>query len=245
MKKQTKEWGCLPLGSSSVVDRVQEWITDQIIRGALRPGDKLPTEMELCRNLGAGRNSVREAIKKLEAYGVVYIKRAEGTFINECYSQKMLDPMLYGIILQSNNWQDFIDLRRVIDIGILYVMLRKEKSLEDMAALHRSLADLEERTADLNASVEEIHQADCQFHRQLTLLSHNPQLITLTDYINRITIPSRIETTRFILEQGKRDLYIRMHQKIVHIVETSDFSKIEQTVTEHYTFWARDKSAES
>ena len=86
----------------SVVDQVMDGIISQIIDGTLHPGDKLPTEMELCKQFGAGRNSVREAVKKLQAYGILYIKRADGTFVSENYNQKMLDPMLYSIILQKN-----------------------------------------------------------------------------------------------------------------------------------------------
>lgn len=36
-------------------------------------------------------------MKKLQAYGILYIKRADGTFVSENYNQKMLDPMLYSI----------------------------------------------------------------------------------------------------------------------------------------------------
>ena len=68
------------LQNKSVVENIIDKIISAIIAGELAPGDQLPTEIELCRDLGVGRNSVREAIKKLEAYGVVYIKRAEGTF---------------------------------------------------------------------------------------------------------------------------------------------------------------------
>ena len=75
----------------SVVDQVMDGIISQIIDGTLHPGDKLPTEMELCKQFGAGRNSVREAVKKLQAYGILYIKRADGTFVSENYNQKMLD----------------------------------------------------------------------------------------------------------------------------------------------------------
>ena len=42
------------LKNVSVVDSVKEFIVDQLIKGNLRPGDKLPTEAELCQNLGAG-----------------------------------------------------------------------------------------------------------------------------------------------------------------------------------------------
>ena len=71
----------------SVVDQVADGIISRIIDGSLHPGDKLPTEMELCRQFGAGRNSVREAVKKLQAYGILYIKRADGTFVSESYNQ--------------------------------------------------------------------------------------------------------------------------------------------------------------
>ena len=109
----------------SVVDQVMDGIISQIIDGTLHPGDKLPTEMELCKQFGAGRNSVREAVKKLQAYGILYIKRADGTFVSENYNQKMLDPMLYSIILQKNSWQEFVELRSVIDIGTLNIIIQR------------------------------------------------------------------------------------------------------------------------
>ena len=110
---------------TTVVNKVIDAITSDIIEGRLLPGDKLPTEMELCAKYGAGRNSVREAIKQLEANGVVYIKRADGTFVSTSYSPKLLDPMLYSIILKENSWQDFVELRSAIDIGILHVIVGK------------------------------------------------------------------------------------------------------------------------
>ena len=109
----------------SVVDQVMDGIIRQIISGELVPGGKLPTEMELCRQFGAGRNSVREAVKKLQAYGILYIKRADGTFVSETYNRKMLDPMLYSLILQHNSWKDFVELRAVIDIGTLNIIVQR------------------------------------------------------------------------------------------------------------------------
>lgn len=225
----------------SVVDSVVEWVVDQIVDGTLAPGDQLPTEAEMVLSLGVGRNSIREAIKKLEAYGVVYIKRAEGTFIAEKYSQKMLDPMLYGLILQNGDWKNFVDIRRAIDIGTLYVVVRQERRLEDMAQLHRALAELEEITSDPNASFSTIQEADNQFHSCLAKLTRNPMMVTLTTYIERLTVPSRMQTTRFIMEQGLRQEYIRLHQQIVRVVETGDADCIEQTVEDHYRFWEQSK----
>ena len=62
---------------------------------------------------------MREAIKILEAYGVVYIKRAEGTFVNDTYNHGMLDPMM----LDKNMRIDIIQVRKVLDTGMLYQII--------------------------------------------------------------------------------------------------------------------------
>ena len=67
--------------NKSVVQTVVDSITKAIINGELRPGDKIPTEMELADSFGVGRNSIREAIKILVYYGILEIRRAEGTFV--------------------------------------------------------------------------------------------------------------------------------------------------------------------
>ena len=65
-----------PVGGQSVVNKIVDNITNAIINGELNPGDKIPTEAELSESMGAGRNSVREAIKVLGGIiGVVHIKR--------------------------------------------------------------------------------------------------------------------------------------------------------------------------
>ena len=60
-----------PMDNRSVVDRIIARITNAIISGELLPGQKIPTESELCESMHVGRNSVREAIKVLVAMGVL------------------------------------------------------------------------------------------------------------------------------------------------------------------------------
>ena len=51
------------IGTKSVVEQIVDSIVNAIIEGELKPGDKIPTETELCNSMNVGRNSVREAIK--------------------------------------------------------------------------------------------------------------------------------------------------------------------------------------
>ena len=221
----------------SVVDQIMDGIVDAIIEGKLSPGDKLPTEPELAALYEAGRNSVREAIKKLEAYGVVYIKRADGTFISENYNQKMLDPMLYSIILQKNSWKDFVELRSVIDIGTLEVIIDGAKPGDSYRDLHRILLRMETEFFEDTPSVEKIMMYDTEFHSAIARRANNPQLVTITDYITRLTLPSRKRTVGEIMESGKEKEFVALHRQMLEIIENRERDKIVKTVQDHYVYW--------
>ena len=137
------------VGGQSIVNKIVDNITNAIINGELNPGDKIPTEAELSESMGVGRNSVREAIKVLEAYGVVHIKRAEGTFVSQEYDSKMIYPVLYGIILQKDSTKQIVELRKVIDVGLLQLAVDKLKSREleksQMEAIEHAMEELERR----------------------------------------------------------------------------------------------------
>jgi len=221
----------------SVVDRVMDGIVTEIIEGRLGPGDKLPTEMELCRKFDAGRNSVREAIKKLEANGVVYIKRADGTFVTENYNKKMLDPMLYNVILHKNSWQDFVELRSVIDIGTLQVIISGAKPGETYTEERRILLKMEEALYEDEPSVEKVIDLDMQFHAAIAARANNPQVVTITEYITKLTVPSRRAAVSGILEKGNIQEFISLHRQMLDIIEKREADKVVSTVLDHYIYW--------
>lgn len=221
----------------SVVDRVADGIVTGIIEGRFGPGSKLPTEPELCREYDAGRNSVREAIKKLEANGVVYIKRADGTFVSEAYNQKLLDPMLYQIILQKNSWKDFVQLRAVIEIGTLYVIIGEEWEEADIARLERILKEMEEAIHKEIPDVEQVMDADTRFHAAIAAMGHNPQLVTITEYITRLTIPSRKKTVCDVIQKGETGHFIELHKEVLEVIKKRQSSAVVKTVQDHYVYW--------
>ena len=99
----------MPKGSISeiIIDR----ITQALVSGELKPGDKIPTETEFSERLGVGRNAVREAIKVLVAFGVLEIRRAEGTFVVSEYNRNLLNPMIYGLILSEHNMEELLNVK--------------------------------------------------------------------------------------------------------------------------------------
>ena len=229
------------LQNKSVVESIIDRIVSAIIEGELGPGDRLPTEMELCRDLGVGRNSVREAIKKLEAYGVVYIKRAEGTFVSETYNRRMLDPMLYGMILQKDSWQDLIELRRVLDIGTLDVVISHQVTEEQLDTLKACVEQMERAMDVEKPSVTAIMEADSEFHMAIARFTGNEQLVNITDYITRITIPSRRKTIKRVLEEGGTEHFIDLHRQLIQVIEHQKYEQISKAVMDHYVYWKEEE----
>lgn len=223
--------------AKSVVDHVVDGVISEIIEGRLVPGGKLPTEMELCAQFGVGRNSVREAVKKLQAYGILYIKRAEGTFVSENYNQKMLDPMLYSIILQHSNWIEFVGLRAAIDIGTLNVIIQEQDIAAFLPDLYRTYGELSAELHSQAPSVDRVLELDSRFHTQIAAAAKNPMLSTITEYITRLTLPSRLETTRRVLENGEIEHFIELHRQLLTVLERRQTDRIVQTVYDHYVFW--------
>ena len=225
----------------AVVDKVTDGIVSGIISGRFQPGSKLPTEVELCREYEAGRNSVREAVKKLEANGVVYIKRADGTFVSESYNQKLLDPMLYQIILRKNSWKDFVQLRAVIEIVTLNVILEKELEQKKIQKLYEIQEKMQIVLNEPKPDPDKIMEADTEFHTGIAELSENPQIVTITEYITRLTVPSRLEAIRKVIEKGEVEHFAELHRQILEVISKREKDKIVRTVTDHYVYWNGEK----
>ncbi len=229
------------LANKSVVQRVVDQITNAIIAGELRPGDKIPTEVALSEAFEVGRNSVREAIKVLESFGVLHIRRSEGTFVAESFHGQMLDPMLYGLLLQKDSALEVMELRQVFDTGIIQ-LVREKASAADKAGFRAALAALEAAVMDEKASAEAVLEADMAFHRAILESMNNPLLAGVAGYIDRITIPSRVRTMRAILHKGQRADFIALHARIVADIEDNSPSNIPATVKDHYQFWRQENA---
>ena len=224
----------------SVVDQVMDGIISQIIDGTC------------IRRQAAYRNGTVQAVRrgpqlgagsceKAAAYGILYIKRADGTFVSENYNQKMLDPMLYSIILQKNSWQEFVELRSVIDIGTLNIIIQRNDITSFLPDLYRTFGELSAEMHSPEPSVDKVLELDSRFHTQIANAAQNPMLATITEYITRLTLPSRLETTRKVLAKGEEEIerFVELHRQLLSVIERRQVDEIAATVQDHYIFWKK------
>lgn len=161
-----------PIARISSIDHAVNHIRDSILSGAYRKGDKLPAEMELCELLHVGRSTVREALRVLQAMGLVEIRHGKGAFVTD--RENAVTPEMW---FQKYNY-------KVADI--MQVRLPIEQMAVRLAAINmqeKELSHLQEIQDSFRRAVEEnnVNQmtlADEYFHGAIIEGTHNPLLIS-------------------------------------------------------------------
>jgi DNA-binding FadR family transcriptional regulator len=225
-----------PIANRSVVDTVMDRITNAILFKQLRPGDKIPTEDQLCSAFGVARNSVREAVKVLVSLGVLEIRRAEGTFVAKQYSERMFNPVLYGMIVEESALSDIVEVRWVFDSGILRGAIEKGNE-EDMRRIERQCEVFEQALLTESHDHEAILRCDIEFHRVIEQAAHNTLLTNLNRVITQLTLPSRSETVRQCMQAGEAEYFIRSHRLLKEIVVNRRLDRITEALDFHYSRW--------
>jgi len=229
------------IGKKSVVEQIVDNIVNAIINGSIKPGDKIPTEAELSASMNVGRNSVREAIKILVAYGVLVIRRAEGTFVTKGYNVKMLYPVLYGIILKENAANQVIELRKIIDDGVLHLVIEKMTNPSELDEARKSLTELREAIAAHGAVADEMFRTDMAFHNALTAITKNDLMVGIGEYINLITKKTRTQAIQKFIENDDVEHFFALHEEVLDILETKAVDRIDDAIREHYIYWSTVK----
>lgn len=98
---------------------VQDEIKSYIIANNLRPGDPLPSEGELAQQLDISRNSVREAVKSLEALGILEARAGSGLFVRNFTFDSILDNLPYGIMFAMEQLSNLMEIRFHIEYGMM------------------------------------------------------------------------------------------------------------------------------
>lgn len=159
---------------------LQSDIMDLILDRNLDVGDPMPTEAELCTALGVGRNTVREALKVLQALGVVEIRHGFGTFVAAAGFESLASSLAFRGRLSlrhgGHEAMELADVRQALEAGLIGM------AIDQMTPGH--LAELEklvEEMEQLAAAGTNFSVADQEFHRQLYTPLHNELLTNLLD----------------------------------------------------------------
>lgn len=163
-----------PLKQQKLSDIILVQLEDMILEGSLLPGEKLQPERELALKFGVSRPSLREAIQKLEAKGLVTRKQGGGTFVSKNMMKSFSDP-LFDLMAEKNESQfDLLEFRHGIEgIASYYAAMRGTSAdFENIQLKHDCIGNSQlENDFSLEAkSVYEFYIAICEASHNVVLL---------------------------------------------------------------------------
>jgi len=173
--------GLEPVSVVSVKDLVQEKLIQHMRAQRLSPKDKLPSESVLAYNLGVSRNAVREALRSLEAMGILEARTGAGWYVREPSLDAVTDALILGLELNGQRFADLNRLRIGLEAGFFAEAMRA-LTPADVDELER-LADEMVQQARASAAAAEL---DYQFHQRLYSRIENPAFSRLLAVLWRV-----------------------------------------------------------
>jgi GntR family transcriptional regulator, transcriptional repressor for pyruvate dehydrogenase complex len=164
MPKRELSVGQEPQQKDSVTARLIWQLGEIIASGALKPGERLPSERELAKRFCSSRTSLRSAMKVLESVGVISQRVGDGTYLNPDASRVLSLPLRFLVLLDGITLIDVFEARLMLEPE-LAARAAESASAEDLAAMRRSLNSM---IADnMNADIA-FHDAICRATRNRT-----------------------------------------------------------------------------
>ena len=170
-----------PIQRANLTDEIVKRIVAMILEQRLQPGDRLPPERELVKQLSVGRSSLREAIKVLSATGLVRASIGEGMFVGDGDYSRITEPMTLGFLLGDHGLNELLETRRVIELE-LAALAAKRGTDEEIAQIGRHL-DAMRHLFDDPAGYG---TADLEFHLAVARAAHNRVLFSVLHSLRRI-----------------------------------------------------------
>ncbi|MEV4624472.1 FadR/GntR family transcriptional regulator [Asanoa sp. NPDC049573] len=241
----TKELGAGPgdMFSRVNVDRVSRVIVDQIrslIReGKLHPGDRLPSERELCQRFGVSRVPVRQAVRVLEASGLATVRVGSrgGVYLASPTPERLSEGLADLLSLPPATAADVTEGRMVVELGILPLVVERatDTDIADLVALveaGRRAMRSGEYTMEQSAEFH-IRVAECTHNPAISMLVrsfHGPMLMSLKEAQVAAPVMGRVgvdEHRRLVAAIRRRDLTTMQSIMRTHLNRTA--SRVKRT----------------
>jgi GntR family transcriptional repressor for pyruvate dehydrogenase complex len=218
----------------STVDQVINSIKEALITEKLRPGDRLPSETDLSNQLSVSRGSIREAMKILSAFGIVEIRRGDGTYIARSDHKVIFDPLLFSLILSRAKIREMVELRELMEFAIVKLVIQNA-STKEMSDLEHALEDMDHRIREnVNNSPEELAESDLRFHRALGRAAKNILAQKIYDFVMDFFAPSITKTHK---NQGNGIKALSQHRNIYRALADRNMGAAIDAVEESIILW--------
>jgi GntR family transcriptional repressor for pyruvate dehydrogenase complex len=196
------------------VEIVLDYITGEIAKGNLGPGDKLPNEKELAASLGLSRTPMREAMKILAASGLIDIRHGYGNYIRKDNGLPALPLMMFQLYLKDSRPEQLMELRYIFDRNCTELAAERRTD-EDLAAMRECIERLRKLSKEENSPLDELLKTDLDFHRAIYAATGNKLIVAVAEFVLNMVAP----WVRKSLDVSGRYRAVGLHEQIYEVIE--------------------------
>ena len=212
----------------SLAERVSLALMESIASGRLSPGDRLPSERDLGEQFGVSRTVVREAVRGLQARGVLKVRPGRGAEVVAPGASQITET--FTLFLRGAGTQHAIDgeqiseVRETLEIRLAELACRRA-TREDLAQMEAAVAAMADET-----DVERASAYDMTFHRLIASATKNMLFVVLLDSLGDVLLELR---RRSLSVPGRRDGAVAEHRRILDALIAGDVAAARAAMADH------------
>jgi GntR family transcriptional repressor for pyruvate dehydrogenase complex len=203
-----------PIRRSSISDDIVQQIISLISKGDLKAGQRLPSERELCVRFGAGRSSLREALRCLSIMGVLTTRVGEGTSVAIDRSKFMETVLRWRLSTEQHDIEDLMEVRIALE-GVTAARAARNSADADIKKLRDLVAKMEVAVGD----AKRFAALDLEFHLGIAKTSNSDLILDLVSLIR-----GQLErgVAKVLLVPHAMPLSVKEHKAILHAIIKRD-----------------------
>lgn len=210
------------------VDAIISQIRHLITSGELKPGDKLPPERKLADHLGVSRGPVRDAIQKLEFYGILKTQPQSGTYVAGI-GLTALEGLITDVLkLEPSDFASLVETRVILEVNATRFAAER-RTADDIISLQKALEDYENKIESGVAAVEE----DLLFHLKIAEAGKNKALKSLMLIITPDIVKSFIDLK--VCDDRHFQRTMEEHRQIVNFIIEQNAEAAGEAMRHHLT----------
>lgn len=220
--------------SEKVADAAVRQIELLILRGILRPGERLPSERNLAERMGVSRPSLREAIAALQKAGLLVARANAGVFVADVLGSAFSPGLTRLFGAHDEAVFDYLDFRRDME-GLAAERAARLGSDTDLQVVNTAFERMEAASAKRNAAEEA--ERDAAFHMAIIEASHNVVMLHMMRSMFELLQEGVFYNRKVMFEQRtRRSALLDQHRAINTALQSRDAEGARKAVEDHIGF---------
>ena len=226
-----------PIKKINAVEQVFEQMKSLLIDGTWRSGDKLPSENELSDAFGVSRMTIRQAMQKLKALGLLETRIGSGSYVREPSPEDSLNDLIPLMYIGSPSQLHVFQFREMIDSESVRIAtpIASDKHIERLENILEQM-----KKASKEDNKEAFSNYDFKFHMTIVKLTENPMIIKAYEILLNVLTDSMDS----VIEKMKYKPALDFHKRIIDAIKARDEVLAEQLMHEHikhnYSYFEKD-----